>query len=208
MLTARFYGAALRPPAPLPPGQLRHPAQDHPAWAALRQWCLAGSGPGTRPFWSPAAAPAIEQRCTVAVLAGGEPEAATALAHALCLERDGSLQLQACRSAGARLRLRLAAKLHDTLWWRERQPADAWDSGTIIATPQGLQALARFTPRRATLLVADDLPAGALLTVMADLHARQSQLAQPLRLLVLKPSGLPERLPMPVTTIWLGQQAA
>lgn len=203
MLTARFDRAALRPPAPLPAGQLRHPAQDGPAFQALRQWCLAGSGPGTRAFGSPAAAGAIAQRCTVATLAGGRPEAASALAHALCLERDGSLQLQACRGAGARLRLRLATKLHDALWWRARQPHDAWDCGYVIDTPAGLQALARFTPRRATLLVAEGLPVATLRSVITDLHARQAALAQPLRLLVLGTTDLPERLPMPMTTVSL-----
>lgn len=185
MLSARFDLAALRPPAPLPAAQTCHPAQDHAAWPALHRWCLAGSGPGTRPFWSPGRAPAIEERFAVAALAGVDLATQRALAHALCLERDGSLQLQACRTAWGRLQLRAATKLHDALWWRERRPDDAWDCGYVIDTAAGLQALARFVPRRATLLVADGLSAQTLGVVAHGLFSRQALFAHALRLLIL-----------------------
>ncbi len=185
MLSARFDVAALRPPAPLPAGQAGHPAQDHTAWPTLRHWCLAGAGPGTRPFWSPGRPPTIGQRYTTAALAGADISTQRALAQALCLERDGSLQLQACRTAWGRLQLRAATKLHDAMWWRARQPADAWDCGYVVDTPAGLQALARFVPRRATLMVADDLPADVLHAVANGLKSRQTQLRQAVRLLVV-----------------------
>lgn len=183
---ARFDLAALRPPAPLPAGQTHHPGLQHPAWPALQGWCLAGAGPGTRPFWSPGSAPEIGARVAVASLAGIDLETQRALAHALCLERDGSLQLQACRTAFGRLQLRAATKLHDAMWWRARQSADAWDCGTVIDTPAGLQALARFVPRRATLVVADDMTEATLHPVIDGLQSRAPTFSQPIRLLVLR----------------------
>lgn len=185
MLSARFDLAALRPPAPLPGGQLRHPAQAHPAWPVLHRWCLAGAGPGTRPLRSAGSAAAIDLRYAVAALAGADPATQQALAHALCVERDGSLQLQACSTAAARLRLRLLTKLHDAMWWRSRQPADAWDCGYAIDTPAGLQALARFAPRRATLVVAEGLSTQALSTLAAGLQSRQAQFTHAVRLLIV-----------------------
>ncbi|MDP2007396.1 MAG: hypothetical protein Q8K45_17105 [Rubrivivax sp.] len=201
--TARYDRAALRPPDLLPPTQTQA-LQQHPAWPALRGWCLRGSGPGTRPWARPGALPAVEERFSVAHLQGDDDNGLKALATALCLERDGSLQLQGCTTAAARLRLRGLTKLHDVMWWRARLPADAWDSGHLIDSLAGLQALARFTPRRATLLVAGNLPAPTLQAVVTDLHARQVHWAQPVRLLVLSKSRLPAELAFAVTTTVTG----
>ena len=85
----------------------------------------------------------------------------------------------------ARLRLRAATKLHDAMWWRARQPVDAWDSGYVIHTPAGLSALQVFAPRRATLVVAEGLSAMQLLALVDALRARQASFKQPMRLLVL-----------------------
>lgn len=203
MLSARFDRDALRPPVPLPAGQTGHPALVHTSWPALLRWCLAGAGPGTRPFWTPGSAPAIDQRIAVATLVGADDKTPAALAHALCLERDGSLQLQACRTAWGRLQVRAATKLHDAMWWRARLPADAWDSGYVIPTPTGLQALARFTPRRATLVVAEGLEPSGLRFVVETLQARQAQFTQPLRLLLVGVGTPPALLPLVPTTITL-----
>jgi hypothetical protein len=194
VLSARFDLAALHPPAPLPARQVRHPGQDHAAWPALQRWCLAGAGPGTRPFWRPGSAPAIGEHCTVAALTDADLATQRALAQALCLERDGSLQLQACCTAFSRLQLRAATKLHDAMWWRARQPANAWDCGYVIDTPAGLQALARFVPRRATLVVAEGLSIDVLRTVAAGLQARQAQFAHAVRLLVIGADPMPPGL--------------
>ncbi|MDO9073473.1 MAG: hypothetical protein Q7U73_09410 [Rubrivivax sp.] len=200
VLSARFDIAALRPPAALPAGQVRHPAQDHPGWPALHRWCLDGAGPGTRSFWSPASAPTIGLRFAVATLVGADIATQRALSQALCLERDGSLQMQACHTWG-RLQVRGATKLHDAMWWRARQPTDAWDCGYVIDTPGGLQALARFVPRRATLMVADGLPPQALATVAAGLQARQAQFTHAVRLLAIGARTMTEGLAATTITV-------
>lgn len=152
--------------------------QGRPAWRALHAWCLADSSP-------------LTTRLAVAVLEGGEAADTRALAQALCLERDGSLQLLACPGAAGRLALRLKTKLHDVSPWRERQPHDAWDAGFLPGTPAGLLALATFQPRRATLLVAQGLGTPALRATCALLHARQPHFHHAVRLLlVLAEPGL------------------
>jgi hypothetical protein len=170
-LGARFDLAALRPPDVAFAAQAVA-AQGRPALRTLRAWCLAGSSP-------------LKTRLAVAVLEGGNAASAHTVAQALCLERDGSLQLLACEGAAGRLALRLKTKLHDVTPWRERQPGDAWDAGFLPGTAAGLQALARFEPRRATLLVAQGLSTPALRATCALLHARQRHYHHAVRLLLL-----------------------
>ncbi len=170
-LGARYDLAALRPPEPGYAAQAAA-AQGRPAWRALRAWCLAGSSP-------------LNAQLTVAVLEGGDATSTHLLVQALCLERDGSLQMLACRGAGGRLALRLKTKLHDVTPWRALQPGDAWDAGFLSGTDAGLQALARFQPRRATLLVAQGLSTPALRATCALLHARQRHYGHALRLLLV-----------------------
>lgn len=65
-------------------------------------------------------------------------------------------------------------------------PADARDCGHVIDTPAGLQALARCTPRRATLLVAaDHMPKNTLHSAVGRLRSLAPISRQPVRLLVL-----------------------
>ncbi len=168
-LMARYDGAALRPPTPMEPPS---PAE----WAALqpwRHWCLAGAVPRMNLPWAVAALD----------LAG---EDAQRLAARLCLERDGSWQLAACQGAAGRIALRLKTKAQDWMPWRPRQPDDAWDSGYLIPTAAGLQALAQFQPRRATLIVAQGLQPAVLLAATESLAARQRCFAAPVRLLVVR----------------------
>ncbi len=183
---ARYDRKALRPPDVLPPEQTQS-LQRHPAWPALWGWCLHGSGRDARRHAPPGTPPAMAETFTIAHLQGHDIRGLRALATALCLERDGSLQLQACRTALGRLQLRVATKLHDKMWWRARQPTDAWDCGDVIDTPAGLQALSQFVPRRATLVVADMLTAATLHLVIHGLRALAPTFRQPVRLLVLGP---------------------
>lgn len=170
-LGARYDLAALQPPNAAFAVMARA-ARGRPVWRSLRRWCLAGTQ-----------APSL--RLSVAVLEHADARRAHALAHALCLERDGSLQLLGCRSAAERLALRLKTKLHDVMPGRQRQPTDAWDAGLLPGTASALQALARFEPRRATLLVALGLPVPTLRAICALLHARQPFFDQPVRLLLV-----------------------
>ncbi len=187
-LGARYDLAALMPPEPGYAAQAVA-AQGRPAWRALRTWCLAGSSP-------------LQSRLTVAVLEGGDAGVAHTLAQALCLERDGSLQMLACRGAAGRIALRLKTKAHDLSPWRERQPGDAWDAGFLPGTAAGLQALARFEPRRATLLVAQGLSTPALRATCALLQSRQRDYGHALRLLLV-PAAPGLEMGTPVTRIRL-----
>ena len=190
---ARYDLAALRPPEP--DAGIHTPDADAvQTLQTLQRWCLAGSGPGGSPWWRPQALPTVEKRLAVAHLnptSFTDDHVVQRLGAQLMLERDGSLQLQACRTPAGRLLLRLKTKAHDLMWWRKRQPVDAWDSGCVRASTDGLRAMKQFLPRRATLLVVDCLKDGlADATVMAlwmDLQARQHRFAHPVRLLVLGP---------------------
>ena len=187
-LGARYDLAALQPPDPAFAPRAAA-AQRHPSWHALRAWCLQGASP-------------LSARMTVAVLESKDATGAHILAQTLCLERDGSLQLLACRGVTGRLMLRLTTKLHDMSVWREHEPGDAWDAGFVRASAAGLQALARFQTRRSTLLVAHGLDIPALRAVCALLHARQRHSAHALRLLLL-PAAPGLNVGWPVTRIVL-----
>lgn len=171
VLSARFDLRALEPPLPLAEPALQA-AQAHAAWPGLLAWCHQPAR------WAVRTLPGDTG------LAG---EAGTDLAHALCLVVDGSLQLRACRGAAARLALRLRTKINDVALGRPRQPADPWDAGWLRPGREGLQALAQFTPRRPTLLVAGPaLGRAHQQEAEALLRARQAQALQPLRLLLLQ----------------------
>ena len=189
----RYDLAALRPPEP--DAGIHTPDADAvQTLQTLQRWCLAGSGPGGSPWWRLRALPTVEKRLSVAHLnqtSFTDDHAVQRLAAQLMLERDGSLQLQACRTLAGRLLLRLKTKAHDLMWWRRREPGDAWDSGYLRDGANGLQAMKQFLPRRATLLVVDCLEDGltdaALVALSLDLQARQHSFAHPVRLLVLGP---------------------
>lgn len=176
-LLARYDAAALRAPefaAQSSPWMGLNSAAEQATFDALRRWCLADSA----------------LRLAVAVLDNEAPETASRLALQLALERDGSWQLSNCHSAFARLQLRAITKLRDALttWrWRTRQDADPWDSGHLRHDPEGLRALNRFRPRRATLIVADGVPRAGLQAAWAALQAQHADYAHPVRLLVVGP---------------------
>lgn len=176
-LSARFDAAALRP--------FDATAPDRPKpWPALRTWCLYGLGSGARPLWKPGALPAVPVRLAMAAYAGpGLPEA-TAQAVALALQLDGTRRLQRGGTL-AGLGLRARVKMHDLMWWRSRQPHDAWDTGYVPAEPAAWQAFMRFAPRRATLVVMPALPAEVVQRCLHALVPRAAKFEHPVRVLVL-----------------------
>lgn len=185
-LVARFDAGALAPPTP--PGPVPGPPEvlspgDAQRLADLREWCLAGSGPGASAWWQPWARPALGRRFAVRRLTGADAPAA--VARMLCLDLDGSLALAACPGAAARLALRLRVKRDDCLWWRKRRPEDPWDAGYARADAPGRAALARFMPRRATLVVVVAPDARAARETVAILERRQDVFDQPVRALLL-----------------------
>ena len=199
-LGARYNLDALRPPDP-GTGLPAPDAAAAKALHALRCWCLTGSGPGNTPWWRPLALPAVQTRLALTHLDAARANGFSppqSLAAQLMLDLDGSLLLLACRTPTGRWALRLKTKAQDMMWWRPRQPADAWDCGCVRDTAAGLLALARFVPRRATLLVVDGLTDATVATVATlwlALQARQHGFAHPVRVLVLGPT--PSRTPGP-----------
>jgi len=175
-LIARFDRAALHvtPPAGYRPGPLR--AEQLSAWQWLEAWCFEGAGDGRRPPPLPFG---------MAVLAGPPGSGRSHLAEAWSRHLDGDERLQALPAGWPRLRLRLAVKLADSLPGRRRRRNDPWDCGYLSGSAAALQALRRFQPRRATLMVADGLPAPALAACLAALAPRQAGFRQPVRLLVI-----------------------
>jgi hypothetical protein len=206
-LRARFDLLALRPPAAAADEatcQARCPA----AWSALQAWCRAGAGPGNSPWARPGAPPAVALRLAVAVLQApddAQRDASTlAWADALARDLDGSLRLAALSGPGADLRLRLGVKARDAIWWRQRQPDDPWDAGWALDTPEAQrQWRVGFTPRRATLVLADSRAAASLQPALAALAARSGELRHPVRWLWVGDGDVPPLPGLAVTRIAL-----
>ena len=184
-LRARFDQQALRPPAPSRSAADDALAQQQPAWSSLRAWCQQGAGPGNTAGSQPGARPAVAVRLAVAAVHGADDIATLAWADAFARQLDGSVALAALPGAGAGfagLAMRLRVKAQDALWWRQRQPDDPWDAGWAISTPPGRShGSTAFTPRRATLILADRREADALRPHLAALAARSDDFWHPVR---------------------------
>lgn len=172
----RYDGAALRPPA----AAGRPAAAEQAPFDALHRWCLA----------------APQQRLAVAVLDDADAAAALRLATLLALERDGSWQLEACGGTAARWRLRVRTQLRDVTGWGIRSDSHPWDSGMLRDTAAGLQALAQFQPRRASLIVVDRATPTVLQAALQSLDARSAAFRHPVRVLLIgaAPTTLPAGL--------------
>lgn len=184
LLWARFDGAVMRVEPPHAPGTTSHPLSDapHAVWAQLHAWCFAGAGDGRSPFWRPAVLPRVEQRFAVAALGQGPEAERRQLVEAFSRHLDGGDQLAAAGGRLAGLWLRLRVKRDDALWWRARRRSDPWDAGYLTGE---LQALQRFQPRRATLLVADGLADAVLREALRILQMNSAGYRHPVRLLVV-----------------------
>lgn len=187
-LMARYDSETLRPP---PTGNFslnwdgpRSDAQVD-AWQQLHAWCYAGTGSGRSPFWRPWVVPDVTQRFSIAVLAGDNGVGKSHLAEALSRKLDGSLQLEACTSRFESIRLRLRVKYDNCRWWRSRQDSDPWDSGYLQQGAVAQSHLAVFAPRRATLIVADELAPQSLIPAIEALNARRSKFHHPVRLIIV-----------------------
>ncbi len=162
-------------------------------WELLKTWCFEDAGSGASPLWRPWVMPEVEKRFSIAILTGSNGVGKSHLAEALCQHLDGKLQLDDCSMRAAGVRLRFRWKLRSCMWWRERQPSDPWDSGYLVEDGARRKRLAHFSPRRATLLVADELQPDSLLECLADLNARRVDYRHPVRLLIID-STLPSTL--------------
>ena len=155
------------------------------AWQRLHAWCYAGAGTGRSPFWCPWLMPDVSQRFSIAVLTGDSGVGKSHLAEALSRKLDGSVDLEACTSCLGALRFRLQVKLDNCQWWRSRQGSDPWDSGYLVEDPAARARLTGFSPRRATLIVADELSPQSLILAIEALNARRADFRHPVRLLII-----------------------
>jgi hypothetical protein len=194
VLLARYDGQTMRVEPPgeaLPAGSRDLSLLEKAVWQQLQRWCQASAGPGGVPFWTPWRSPQVEQPLGVALMCSElPPTGQRSLIERFSRELDGSVELARTGGAWAGLLLRLRVKLDDVQWWRTRQASDPWDCGYLVGDAAARQALRRFRPRRATLLVATgDWPFQALRQDIEALHARRAQLHHPVRVLVMAPQG-------------------
>ncbi|HSW08095.1 hypothetical protein, partial [Aquabacterium sp.] len=119
-----------------------------------------------------------------------------AVAEAWALALDGSARLAALPGHADQLLLRLRTKLNDVAWWRQRQAADPWDAGHLIAGEAAARHLQQhFQPRRATLLIAGAVDAQQLAHSIDALQQRSKTFRFPVRLLCLAGAPLaPDRV--------------
>ena len=196
-LRARFDSAALRV---TPPGR-RGMADNMPTatqtgqWAPLQTWCFEGAGDGSSPLLRPTRAPQVDQRFSIAVWQPVDRPGLD-LIEAFSRHLDGSHQLLAAGGEMARLWLRLRVKACDMAWWRHRRLSDPWDCGYALNQPDARAALARFEPRRATLVVALDWPQETLVNTLLAMQNSAPRFAHPVRWLVVQSNTSPitERL--------------
>lgn len=196
-LRARFDGAALQVALPgQPANAVRKPSATQLAqWAPLQAWSFEGAGTGSSPLLRPTQAPQVELPFSAAVWPADDPTALD-LIDAFSRHLDGSHQLLAAGGALAELRLRLRVKARDVMWWRRRQASDPWDCGYALNEPEARAALARFEPRRATLVVAVGWPQETLVETLAAMQSSSLRFAHPVRCLVVQtgPGSITERL--------------
>lgn len=193
-LIARYDGDLLAPPAGAEPGLRQATPQgaaEQRVWAALQSWCLAGMGDGRVPFWQPSRLPDMAERLGVAVLVGGDGEGAARLVAAFArqLDRDDELAALSADSRLKGLRLKLAVKWHELWWWRARHPRQPWDCGYLMDGAGEMVRLARFRPRRPTLIIANALRGDALAQVLRVLGAAKAHYRHPVRVLVMNVDG-------------------
>ncbi|MFM2448289.1 MAG: hypothetical protein RIS44_739 [Pseudomonadota bacterium] len=191
-LVARFDSVMLRPPATVDAATLRASSN---TCKQLRDWCFDGIGTGAAPMWLPNAIPAMDQPLSIAVWEmAPQPEQAAQQTqlNAFMSEIDGTGLLLACNGPWAGRWLRLRIKLREALWWRTRQKDDPWDCGFLNTHADAIDQLRLFLPRRATLIVVQNLPIDLLRNVLASLQERQAVFSHPVRVLLLDPAQIPE----------------
>ncbi|MEO9101687.1 MAG: hypothetical protein ABI212_11965, partial [Burkholderiaceae bacterium] len=79
----------------------------------------------------------------------------------------------------------LSVKWHELLWWRARHARQPWDCGCLAEGPAAPMQLARFRPRRPTLIVVKGFGADRLLDAMATFNATRMDYHHPVRVLVI-----------------------
>ena len=184
-LVARFDSVLLRPPAIVDAATLTASSN---TCKQLRDWCFDGAGTGAAPLLLPNAIPAMDQPLSIAVWAMApqhKQAAQQTQLNAFMGQLDGTGLLLACNGPWAGRLLRLRIKLREALWWRSRREDDPWDCGFLNNDEAALAQLRRFLPRRATLIVVQDVQQPLLQDSLYVLRERQTLFNQPVRLLVV-----------------------
>ncbi|NUU36898.1 hypothetical protein [Pseudomonas sp. C2B4] len=163
------------------------PLGDHQkaTWSWLQQWCFGGAGSGRSPWLQPWVMPNVDQPFSIAMLVGANGTGKSHLAEAFSRHLDGNDRLCALPGEWARLRLRLRTRLQSWVWWRTRKQSDPWDCGYIVEDSAPRTRLSQFLPRRATLLIADQLLPASLEDCIERLNAQRAEFRHPVRLLVI-----------------------
>lgn len=212
VLVSRYDSVVLRvePPAAVAVGlQNASVTQERCGVVELTAWCLASTDTRAGHFWRPGAATMHDEiPLAVAVWRGGHLAVAAQQIEDFSRHLDGSDRLTAARGALGGLVLRIQVKCQDAMWWRARQPGDPWDCGYWVCEPAVQQALHRFRPRRATLMVAHAWPADALAKALETLSTQSAGFQHPVRVLVTGDDTLEAwRPPSGVPVLVIGGQA-
>jgi len=196
ILAARYDNKAMRASLPLEPGSLWAGPRDEiqqRTWDAALRWCRDDAGNDTRSWWQRWDRPDPATKFSIAVLVGASGAGKSHLAEALYRELDGSELLDACTTKLQRIALKLRFKVRDCLFWAAPGIGSAWDAGYLVEDPAARTRLAAFSPRRMTLMIADELSPQSLAQYVEDLAARRCEFRYRVRLLVISttpPSSL------------------
>jgi len=195
-LVARYDNKAMRASLPLESGFLWAGPRDEiqqRTWDAALRWCRDDAGEEARSWWQRCVTPDPAAKFAVAVLMGASGTGKSHLAEAWYRELDGSELLDACTTKLQRIALKLRFKVRDCLFWKSPGIGSAWDAGYLLEDPAARTHLAAFSPRRMTLMIADELSPQSLAQYIEVLAARRRAFRYRVRLLVIS-TALPSPL--------------
>jgi hypothetical protein len=157
----------------------------------LAAWVIKGAGNGATLL--PWAIPKVP--CTLSC--------ATVTADAALTVRHFGYRLAGYHQLDERSRLggilyRIGVQLRPLAWLLPRRTNEPWDDAWLDGVDEArLAALARWLPRRPTLIVLDHPAAGITTRVMQALRFAQNNADQPVRLLILGPVSAAELAALP-----------
>ncbi len=175
-LARRYDGAALAPIEGTPAE-----TADPRLLQRLATWAAEGAGHGATLLpWS---RPALPVPLAIAATAAGNAPAVRHFGHQLA----GYHQLTRRSRVGGIL-YRVGVQLRPLAWFLRRRPDEPWDDAWLTDLDAGrLAALARWLPRRPTLIVLEGHAATNAGTVAKALDHAARNGDQPVRLLILGP---------------------
>ncbi len=184
-LRQRYDSAALAPIDPAPDTPV-----DAELVRQLAAWVADGAGSGaTRLPWS---RPAVPTPLACARIAAGTAPTVRHFGRQLA----GYHQLDTRSRLGGIL-YRIGVQLRPLAWFLHRRADEPWDDAWLSAADEGrLPALARWLPRRPTLIVVERPDGGFTPRVLAALSHAARHGDQPVRLLILDTAAGPGLQPL------------